>query len=265
MPLNAATDVVQGLRKHHMWMTRALWDVRRRYAESLLGPIWIAGGLATMSAVMGVLYAQVFGVNRGDILPHITAGFLLWYFISGVLNQSNHAFVWGRAAILHSASPFSPHLFRIVARELIVFAHNFGVYLVVAAIYGLLLRMQLWWALPGLALVIINVAWMGLMIACLATLYADVTPIVSYATLFFMFVTPLMWMPGGLGRGRNIEGSPILDYNPFYYLVTVVRDPLLGQAPELKFWVVCIVMAVVGWVVALAVFQATRHKLALAL
>lgn len=265
MPLTAATDVVQGLRKHDMWVTRAVWDVRRRYAESLLGPIWIAGGLATMSVVMGFLYAQVFGIDRAQILPHITGGFLLWYLISGVLNQSVHAFVWGRAAILHSASPFSPHVFRIIARELLVFAHNFGVYLVVAAIYGLLLRMQLWWAIPGLALVIINIAWMGLAIACLATLYADVAPIVAYTTLFGMFVTPLMWIPGGAGRGQSVEGSPILEYNPFYYLVTVVRDPLMGQAPEPRIWVTCAVMAVLGWIVALAVFQATRRKLALAL
>ena len=70
------------------------------------GGLWIAGGLATMSVVMGFLYAQVFGIHREQILPHITAGFLLWYLISAVLNQSVHAFVWGRAAILHSASPF---------------------------------------------------------------------------------------------------------------------------------------------------------------
>lgn len=261
MSHNALTDVISGLRQRDMWLTRALWDIKRRYTESLLGPVWIAGGLATMSLVVGLLYAQVFGIHRELILPHIAAGFLIWYFVSGVLGIAPQAFQMGRAAILHSNSPMSTHIYRIVMRELIVFAHNLIVYLVVAAIYGVLVSIQFWWFPPTMALLIINVAWMALIVACLSVLYADVPPIVAYGLLLSMFVTPLFWVPDE----TISSNSPVLLYNPFYYLVTLVRDPLLGRTPELHIWTGAAGMAVVGWAAALGVFHLTRRKIALAL
>ncbi|WP_296819971.1 ABC transporter permease [Brevundimonas sp.] len=265
MSLNAVQDVLAGLRARDMWWTRAIWDIKRRYSESLLGPIWIAGGLATMSAAIGLLYARVFGIHREAILPWITAGFLVWYLISTSIGGATSIFAMNRAAILHSAGPMSPHIFRLVSRELLVFAHNIGVFLIVAVIYGILTSIQIWWLPPALALVLINVAWMALIVACLSVLYADIPPIVQYGTLLAMFITPLFWIPGVAGRGRNLGDTAVLDFNPFYYLVTVVREPLLGRTPELNIWIGCVVLALVGWAAALLVFQSTRRKIALAL
>ena len=247
-----------------MWWTRAIWDIKRRYSESILGPVWIAGGLATMSVALGLLYARVFGIHREAILPWITGGFLVWYLISSSINGATAIFHANRTAILHSSGPMSPHIYRLVSRELLIFAHNIGVFLVVAAIYGLLTSIQIWWLPPALTLVLINVTWMALIVACLSTLYADIPPIVNYGTMLGMFMTPLFWIPGGGGRGANLENTAILDFNPFYYLVTVVREPLLGRTPEFNIWIGCVVLAIGGWAVALAVFQMTRHKIALA-
>jgi lipopolysaccharide transport system permease protein len=54
----------------------------------------------------------------------------------------------------------------------------------------------------------------------------------------------------------------LLDSNPFYHLLEITRGPLLGQTPSATNWLVAVVMAVVGWIVALLVFGRYRRRIA---
>lgn len=257
MSMNAVNDIVGGLRQHGIWLTRAIWDIRRRYSESILGPLWMSAGLAALAIAVGF----ILGRDRGEnYIVYVTAGFLVWYFCTGVLSGSLGVFREGRAQILHAVGPMSTHVFRLAARELIVFGHNFVVFLIIAYLFGTLFDIQWLYILPGLALVVVNILWMGLIVACLASLFDDVTPAVQYSLMLLMFMTPLFWYPEG-----NLHRAAFITYNPFYYIVTAVRQPLLGEPASMAVWGTCVVLAVVGWMAALTVFQMTRDKIALAL
>lgn len=255
--MNAVSDIIGGLRQHGIWLTRALWDIRRRYSESVLGPLWMSAGLAALAIAVGF----ILGRDRGEnFVVYVTAGFLVWYLCAGVLGGSLGAFRDGRAQILHQVGPMSTHIFRLAAREVIVFAHNFLVFLGIAYLYGVVFEIQWLYILPGLVLVVINVVWMGLIIACLATLFDDVTPAVQYSLMLLMFMTPLFWYPE-----TNVHRGAFVTYNPFYYIVSAVRQPLLGEPASMQVWGVCLLLAVFGWIAAAVVFQLTRDKIALAL
>jgi lipopolysaccharide transport system permease protein len=54
----------------------------------------------------------------------------------------------------------------------------------------------------------------------------------------------------------------MLDLNPFYHFIQIVRAPLLDQEPSLENWVVSISIAVVGWIVTLMLFGRYRRRIA---
>jgi ABC-2 type transport system permease protein/lipopolysaccharide transport system permease protein len=71
------------------------------------------------------------------------------------------------------------------------------------------------------------------------------------------FMTPIIWKPDML-PGRTF----LLDANPFYHFVEILRAPLLGQVPGIENWSAAVLITIIGWVIALAFYTAYRWRLA---
>jgi ABC-type polysaccharide/polyol phosphate export permease len=50
--------------------------------------------------------------------------------------------------------------------------------------------------------------------------------------------------------------------NPFYYMVDMVRMPLLGQVPPPHLWYVSIAMCCIGTIVGIVFFARYRRRIA---
>ena len=53
----------------------------------------------------------------------------------------------------------------------------------------------------------------------------------------------------------------LADYNPLYHLIVIVRDPLLGKAPETLHWVVVVALTLLGWALTIHVMGKFRHRI----
>ena len=71
------------------------------------------------------------------------------------------------------------------------------------------------------------------------------------------FVTPIIWMPELLP-----DRALLLDFNPFFHLVEIVRAPLLGRAPGLVSWLAVAGITIGGWAAAFALFRHYRRRIA---
>lgn len=63
---------------------------------------------------------------------------------------------------------------------------------------------------------------------------------------------------GELPPGRAL----VLDANPFYHFLELVRGPALGQAPEPVSWIAVMGITVCGWAATLAMYRAYRWRVA---
>lgn len=54
----------------------------------------------------------------------------------------------------------------------------------------------------------------------------------------------------------------VLDPNPFYHLLAIVRGPLMGQSPTLFNWIISLTMAIFGWLLAIKFFDRFRSRVA---
>ena len=53
----------------------------------------------------------------------------------------------------------------------------------------------------------------------------------------------------------------VYQYNPIYYVVTLLREPLLGHAPDAKIWLGALLAAFGSIIVGLIAFLASRRRL----
>lgn len=208
-------------------------------------------------ALLGTLYGRLFKVGVQDYVPYLTLGFVVWGLVNGLITDGSGAFLKGRNIIQQVRLPLSVHVYRVVWSNLVMFLHNVSIFVVVAVVFSVWAGWAGLLALVGLAVVCLNGVWGGLLLGMFSARYRDVPPIIDSVVRIVFFVTPIIWMPDLL-PGRAV----LLDFNPFYHVLEVVRAPLLGEVPALKSWLAVAGITAAGWLVTLALFARYRARVA---
>jgi lipopolysaccharide transport system permease protein len=254
----AHRDIVDGLNLWPVWGALAWHDTRIRYVRTLLGPLWITVSMAVSVFALGFVFSKIFNTDLTTYLPFLTAGLLIWGFISGVLLEAAATFPSAQLIILSVSAPYSMHAYRGVLRQIIIFGHNVLVYLGVVLFVGVSVTPATLLFFPALILVCIVMAWVTLMVALIGTRFRDLQPIITTILQLFFFITPLIWDRDQLaGRAHPIW----VDINPFYHLVEIMRAPMLGKVPSLLTVAVVVAIAVGGWIATYAMFARFRRRI----
>ena len=253
----ALFDLVQGARAYHLWYLLGWQDIRQRYRRSVLGPFWLTLSMGALVGALGFLYGMLLKVEISDYVPFLALGFIVWALISSLIVEGCAVFINAESIIKQVGLPLSVHVYRLLWRNLLIFFHNALVFVVVAAIFGVWPGWAGLLALPGLALLCLNGIWAALLIGIISARFRDVPPIVGSIVRICFFVTPIIWMPE-LVPAR----AAVLEVNPFYHMVEVVRAPLLGEVPALSSWIAVLSMTVGGWVLAFAFLRRYRWRIA---
>ena len=253
----ALFDLIQGARTHHLWHLLGWQDIRQRYRRSVLGPLWLTLSMGALVSALGFLYGMLFKVEVAIFVPHLALGFIVWTLISSTANEGCKVFIDAEGIIKQVGLPLTVHMYRLLWRNLLILFHNALVFVVVAAVFGVWPGWAGLLALPGLALLCLNGLWAILLLGIISARFRDVPPIVTSIVRICFFVTPIIWMPE-LVPAR----AAVLEFNPFYHLVEVVRAPLLGKVPALSSWIAVLIMTIGGWVLAFAFFRRYRWRIA---
>jgi len=252
-----AEELLAGFAAWRLWMILGWDDIRQRYRRSVLGPFWITLSMGMFILLLGVIYSRLFHTDLATYLPYLSVGYIVWGFMSQVTNESCMAFQEGARIIKQIKLPFSIHILRIVWRNIIVFLHTIVIYIPVAIIFKVEPTLAIFFVIPALFLVLINVTWVALVLAILTTRFRDILPIVGTGIQIAMFATPIMWQLSSLS-GRS---TLIAELNPLYHLLEIVRAPILGTAPEWQSWLVAVVLAVVGTIGATALLVSKSKRI----
>lgn len=240
-------DVVGGFGSWRMWWMLAKNDVVRRYRRSRLGQFWLTISMAVMIFGMGAVYSTLFNQSMASYLPHLGTGLVLWGLISSTINESCNSFTENEGIMRQVALPRFTYLLRTIARNIVIFAHNLIILPVVYLICGTPLDWHLLLFVPGLILVLANLAWVGYFLAIVSTRFRDIPQIIASIIQVAFFLSPVMFKPSQLRVDH-----PILILNPFASMLDVMREPLIGALPSLTSYLILIGLLIVGWLASLA-------------
>jgi ABC-2 type transport system permease protein/lipopolysaccharide transport system permease protein len=178
--------------------------------------------------------------------------------MSNAATESTQLFVAAQRYIKQVRLPVTLFAFRLLTRNLIILAHNFVVYIVVAAFVHLNPGWTGLLAIPGLLLSAICMFWISLLFGMLGARFRDFPQIITSLIQVVFYVTPILWQPGQLAGKRYM----IVDFNPVFYFLELVRSPLLGHAPPIGYWKVAILITVVISAIVFPLFRRFRNRLA---
>jgi len=233
-------------------------DIKQRYRGSVIGPFWSAGSIAATSLGIGFLYSEIFKTSTKDFVPYVTSGLVAWTLITSVLAEGCSAFLIASNLLRNTTIAPVVQIFRVVIRNLIVFGHNLLVVAAVLVFFRVVPQPQTLLVLPGMLLVMINVFWMTFLLAAVSSRFRDVPQVVLYLLQFLIFITPVFWYPTAVGHGH---GNVLLAGNPFFHLIQIVREPILGRLPTMTDWVFSGAMAAGGMLIMALTFRRVSTRI----
>lgn len=239
---SALDDIRLGLNYWPLWIRLGWQDVMLRYRRSMIGPFWLTISMGIMVFALGFFYGELFGMDIDRYLPFLTVGFLVWGLATSVLSEGCQTFIESEGFIRQIDLPLSMFPLRVVWRNLIIFLHNAVIYVVVVLVFDVTLSWSLPLVIPGLLLLLANAIWSATLLGILSARFRDLPQIVSSFLQVAFFITPIIWMPEAIpNRPLLVEG------NPFYHFIELIRAPMLGHTPTLMNWSVVLAITFGGW------------------
>jgi ABC-type polysaccharide/polyol phosphate export permease len=219
-----------GTRQEHLRSLSIAWqlarlDLVRRYTATMLGLAWAVMSPLLMAAVIGLVFARLFGVAISTFLPYLFLNLTLWGFFNACLDGGAIAFLAAEGYIKQIPRvSFFTYPLRMVFAAFVTLALGLVAAALVSFVFGT--RPTVTWLclVPALA------AWFvfGFAIACISgvlnTAVRDFQYIQSVGVQALFYSTPVMF-PADLLVQHGLQW--MLTYNPIYHLMMLVRVPML--------------------------------------
>lgn len=253
---DARNDISVGLGAWHVWSILGWHDIRQRYRRSVLGPFWFTLSTLIMVAVLGLLYSILLDQDITVYLPYLGVGLVIWQFISTAANEGCATLISSAHLLRQMRVPVSSYIIRMVWRNVIILLHSLPVVVILLVLLGNPLYFSAILAIPGVALLALNMVWFCLIVAVLCARYRDIAPIVGNIFQVGFFLTPVMWQVQALD-GRDW----VANFNPFYHMIEVIRAPLTTGSFPLLSWIVSLAMLIGGFTLAQYIMVRCRGRI----
>ena len=208
-------------------------NIITQYKQTILGPLWFV----IQPLMTTVMYMVVFGgiaKISTDGLPQplfYLAGISFWQYFADCLTKTSNTFVsnagiFGKVYFPRLVTPLSD-----VISNLVRFAIQFGLFLLVYAYYILFTDVQIhtnWYVLmlPILVMVLAGLALgFGILFSSMTTKYRDLQLLLSFFVSLWMYATPVIYP---LSTITNEKLRLVMQLNPLTGIVEFFKYGMLG-------------------------------------
>jgi ABC-type polysaccharide/polyol phosphate export permease len=255
----ALADIAAAVRRYSLVGMLGWQDVRQRYRRSALGPLWLTISMGVMIGTIGIVFGSILKTPLKEFMPFLSAGIILWGFISNVLTESCSGFIAAEGVIKQLPIPLFVHIMRMMWRNVLIFAHNLLIFPIVLVIIGGPVSFAMLLSVVGFIVLLANLFWVALLLALVCARYRDLAQIVTSSLQVIFYLTPIVWLPKAL---PHRVARYVLDFNPVYHLLEIVRAPLIGELPSMVHWVFACCLSIIGWTLTLAVYGRYKRRVA---
>jgi ABC-type polysaccharide/polyol phosphate export permease len=224
----ALSEVARSLSLWRIWLRLGLQDMRLRFRRSAIGVSWIFLNLAVMILAIGFVYSHLFGQDLGSFIPYLTVGLIAWGYLTNSIVEGGNAFTSSEGYIKQISLPLYIYVMRFFVSIGLTSAITWVAYGLVALVYRVPVSAGTLWALPGLLLLMVTSLLLITIFAHLNARFRDAAHLAAVVMQVLFYVTPVIY-PAELLRGRGLDY--VIDVNPMYHLLEVVRRPLLEGEP----------------------------------
>lgn len=227
-------------------------DLRTRFRRSFFGILWAIIQPLGMTILISVVFSKLFHQDLAEYAPYILSGIIVWEYISGTMIGGSVAFLQADAYIRQTRHPLAIYTLRSAITGLIVMAIG-SIALFVWVLVTLPQNFGWSWlaALTVFPLILL-IAWpLGTVMAYIGVRFRDLPNALGLVLQAAWFVSPV-YFKDSMFRSGGLQG--LVDYNPIYHLLQIVRAPLLqGEWPTVENYVWCLATAAVCILLAMLI------------
>ena len=252
-------DSVASVRVWRVWWFLGMQDIKARFRRSFFGPVWILLNMFLVVAGVGVLYGVLINQPMREFLPYLLTGLALWGMLVSSFTESGWSFINAEGYIKQFCYPKQIYLLRTLVSTSIILAITLTAVVPVQVLTGSFSILGWVIAVPGLVILLLASLAHITLSAYLGVRFRDYPHAAAGILQVAFFVTPVMF-PTKMLDGRHL--SLIYRVNPFYYLITVAREPILKgvpAAPEVYLWACLYVLA--AWVLAVLIAKSLDSRI----
>lgn len=251
-------DLADGLRQYPLWRYLAWQDLSKQYSRTAIGVLWIPLNILIHVTVLGIVFSAVLHSHKGYI-GYFGLSYSIWMTISRSLTEASMLWVNSAKYIKQFSVPISVFLFKTIYKLAMIFSLSLPIGLVFAFVFGVRPSMEMLFAIPGILLYFLNLTWIVTLLSIVSLRYRDIAKFMPNMLFLIYLTTPILWSVDRLGE----DHLWIAQMNPIYHLISLIRDPLMGQVPSMTSWLVVLSIGIVGNIIGLWAINSYRWKIQL--
>jgi len=218
------------VRHRHLLAAWVRQELRDRYYETRLGPIWLVVQPLLMTLVFTIAFT-VIGRIRSENIPYplfFLVGYIPWNFFSYCASRSSVVITANRTVITHHSFPRELLVLAIVLSAIPDLLVGVGFVVVLVSFYPLALSSSAWMAPILVTVVVVLSLGASLWISTVAALVRDVRALLPSAIRALFYLSPIIYPASAVPEPYR-EAFLI---NPVAGLVTGCRDAMFHGALE---------------------------------
>jgi lipopolysaccharide transport system permease protein len=248
-----------------IWEARYFWthlsfsDLRSRWRRSFFGVLWTVIQPLGMTLLLAIVFGKIFKTDIKEYAPYILSGMVVWEFMTSSMLGGALSFVQADAYIKQCRHPLAIYTLRTVFTNIMVLAlASLSLVMWVLVVMPQNLGWT-WLAALSIFPILVLMAWpMCTALAYVATRFRDLPHALGLILQAMWFVSPIYFEPK-VFRGGELHW--LVDLNPIYHMLEIVRAPLLrGHWPTWENYAYCLGSIVVLSLVAVLMGRSAEKK-----
>ncbi len=205
---------------HSLWLLSAR-DLKVRYATSLLGYLWSVLDPLVMSLIYWFVFTQIFHRSVGEepYIVFLIVALLPWVWFNSSVSDFTRAFRKDARLVRSTSIPRSIWVNRIVLSKGIEFLFSIPVLVLFAIFSGATVNAMLLWFPVAMVMQIILLVGLGLLVAPLCVLYADLERTTALILRALFYASPVIYSFSDLPAPFDAIGA----FNPLAGIFTLYR------------------------------------------
>jgi ABC-type polysaccharide/polyol phosphate export permease len=206
-------------------------DIRNRYSRSWLGLGWSLLHPISMTAILCLVFRNLFAMNVAEYAPSLLAGLCFWTFLTSSTVGGCTCLIRAEQYIRQYSAPIAIYPLRTVLGA--------GFHFLIAILVVLALRFWfkgfdnlpiLLTLVPSFVLIFLFAWSLAIIMSIANTYFPDTQHLAEVGLQMLFYATPIIYPPAML-RDRGL--GFVVDLNPLASFIDLIRAPVMsGAAPS---------------------------------
>lgn len=202
-------------------------DLNLKYKKSILGVAWSVLTPLGLVIIIGSVYSIIFNTKPENFIPALFAGLNPWIFLSGSADAGTGAFISAEGYLKQTNVNSQIFPIRVVLVNFINLLYSIiAFFIIYIFLKPELFGFNMLAVIPGLVILFIFAVALSNVGAVINLNIRDYQPFQSLIFQGLFYATPIIF-PSKILKDKGFD--ILYKINPFYYMIEIVKQPLLGE------------------------------------